>query len=128
MRALPTGHYKLADVQASTGQTAPGIESSRSGLALAERMADSSLRHRGYLRLGDILISDGKPVDALESYRRALAAVEALAAKSNVTGNRQSLAQTVARVGDALVPRPRNIVLLRKTPPSRSGLRSEPRP
>lgn len=103
MRALATGHYKLADVQASTGQTAPGIESSRSGLALAERMADSSLRHRGYLRLGDILISDGKPVDALESYRRALAAVEALAAKSNVTGNRQSLAQTVARVGDALV-------------------------
>jgi hypothetical protein len=59
MRALATGHYKLADVQASTGQTAPGIESFRSSLALAERMADSSLRHRGYLRLGDIPISDG---------------------------------------------------------------------
>ena len=32
------------------------------------------------------------------------------------------------RLTRLLVPRPRNIVLLRETPPLRSGLRSEPRP
>ena len=100
---------QLGNVQRAQGDLAAALESYRSGLAIAEKLAASDPSNTGWQRdlsvsherIGDVRQSQGDLAAALESYRSGLAIAEKLAASDpSNTGWQRDLSVSHNKIGD----------------------------
>ena len=97
----------IADVLVARGNLTEALESYRTSLAIADRLAEADPNNAGWQRdlsvslnkIGDVLVAQGNLAEALESYRASLAIADRLAeADPNNAGWQRDLALSYGRI------------------------------